>query len=507
MVESKRHCPDSRNDGSSKPIRRENKPRRAMSLHQAVAPCMDNFDAAGVTVTGDDSWFTTVVLAGGSTCLPGLAERLEKELHDHLPSYICNGVRLIPPPCGVDSAWHGAKIISNLSTFPGPWCITKKQFRRKSRLMRLFFFPLINLYNPINDHNIIYDQHLKACDLSKGHWVQDPRGSLYTNFTCPTIPHSKNCFKHGRPNGDFLFWRWKPEGCDLPRFDPKAFLNLVRGKKMNFIGDSVSRNYMESLLCLLSIEETPEDIYKDADDRNRIWRFPNHDFTLSTSWTKFLVVGYERTYANKTGTGIYDLDIDKIDKQWVKDLPSTDIAIVSAGHWLFRPIYIHRGDETIGCIFCNSPNVTQISLREGFKLVFSAAFKHINACSNCKANLVTVLRMFSPSHFENGSWNDGGACGRTKPFGVDEINLQSREMDIRTSQIEQLVEIKRDSLAKKKFEVLDVTRAMLMRPDGHPNSYWGNQWMKGFNDCTHWCLPGPIDTWSEFLMMLLGQLM
>lgn len=106
---------------------------RAMSLHQAVALCMDHCDAAGVT--GDDSWFKTVVLAGGSACLPGLAERLEKELHDHLPSYICNGVRVIPPPCGVDSAWHGAKLISNLSTFPGPWCITRKQFRRKSRLM------------------------------------------------------------------------------------------------------------------------------------------------------------------------------------------------------------------------------------------------------------------------------------------------------------------------------------------------------------------------------------
>ncbi|CAH2069779.1 unnamed protein product [Thlaspi arvense] len=106
---------------------------RAMSLHQAVALCMDHCDAAGLT--GDDSWFKTVVLAGGSACLPGLAERLEKELHDYLPSTISNGVRVIPPPCGVDTAWHGAKLLSNLSTFPGPWCITRKQFRRKSRLM------------------------------------------------------------------------------------------------------------------------------------------------------------------------------------------------------------------------------------------------------------------------------------------------------------------------------------------------------------------------------------
>ncbi|KAJ0266985.1 Actin-related protein 8 [Hirschfeldia incana] len=105
----------------------------AMSLHQAVALCMDHCDAAGLT--GDGRWFKTVVLAGGSACLPGLAERLEKELQNYLPSSICNGVTVIPPPCGVDAAWHGGKLISNLSTFPGPWCITRKQFRRKSRLM------------------------------------------------------------------------------------------------------------------------------------------------------------------------------------------------------------------------------------------------------------------------------------------------------------------------------------------------------------------------------------
>ncbi|KAL0646652.1 hypothetical protein Bca4012_044943 [Brassica carinata] len=83
-----------------------------MGLHQALALCVDHCDAAGLT--GDGSWFKTVVLAGGSACLPGLAERLEKELHDYLPSSICNGIRVIPPPCGVDTAWHGAKLISNL---------------------------------------------------------------------------------------------------------------------------------------------------------------------------------------------------------------------------------------------------------------------------------------------------------------------------------------------------------------------------------------------------------
>lgn len=92
----------------------------------------------------------------------------------------------------------------------------------------------------------------EKCDLYEGRWIPDFEGSQYTNSSCATIPISKNCFRNGRKDRDFLNWRWKPEKCDLPRFDPKAFLEIVRGKTLAFIGDSVARNHMESLLCLLS---------------------------------------------------------------------------------------------------------------------------------------------------------------------------------------------------------------------------------------------------------------
>ncbi|KAH9804546.1 actin-related protein 8 [Citrus sinensis] len=104
---------------------------RTMGLDQAVALCMDHCHYA--ELSGDDAWFKTVILTGGSACLPGLAERLEKELRGLLPSSISNGIRVIPPPYGADTAWFGAKLVGNLSTFPGAWCATKKQFRRKSR--------------------------------------------------------------------------------------------------------------------------------------------------------------------------------------------------------------------------------------------------------------------------------------------------------------------------------------------------------------------------------------
>ncbi|MFS7963804.1 putative Actin family [Helianthus anomalus] len=42
-------------------------------------------------------------------------ERLERELHDLLTPSIADGIRVIPPPYGADSAWYGAKLISNVS--------------------------------------------------------------------------------------------------------------------------------------------------------------------------------------------------------------------------------------------------------------------------------------------------------------------------------------------------------------------------------------------------------
>ncbi|KAI4307538.1 hypothetical protein L6164_030714 [Bauhinia variegata] len=105
---------------------------QAMGLHQAVALCMDHCHAA--ELAGDSDWFKTVVLCGGTACLPGLAERLEKELHKLLPPCVSNGIKVIPPLYGADTAWFGGKLIGNLSTFPGRWCMTKKQFNQKSRL-------------------------------------------------------------------------------------------------------------------------------------------------------------------------------------------------------------------------------------------------------------------------------------------------------------------------------------------------------------------------------------
>lgn len=48
-------------------------------------------------------------------CSISLSERLEKELHKIFPPPMSDGIKVIPPTYGVDSAWFGAKIVSNVS--------------------------------------------------------------------------------------------------------------------------------------------------------------------------------------------------------------------------------------------------------------------------------------------------------------------------------------------------------------------------------------------------------
>ncbi|XP_020595079.1 protein trichome birefringence-like 18 [Phalaenopsis equestris] len=91
-----------------------------------------------------------------------------------------------------------------------------------------------------------------GCDITNGSWVRDNGSSHgYTNQTCKTLPESKNCGKYGK-KGDYERWRWQPTRCELPRFSAVEFLEISRGKRMAFVGDSVARNQADSLVCFLS---------------------------------------------------------------------------------------------------------------------------------------------------------------------------------------------------------------------------------------------------------------
>ncbi|CAF2345775.1 unnamed protein product [Brassica napus] len=124
----------------------------------------------------------------------------------------------------------------------------------------------------------------QRCDLFNGMNLHP-----YYNMTCWAIQEHQNCMQFGRPDTGFMRWRWKPDGCDLPIFDPNEFLEMVRAKSMGFVGDSISRNQVQSLLCLLSRVEYPEDISSSPDIAFKVWNYTSYNFTLHVMWSPFLV--------------------------------------------------------------------------------------------------------------------------------------------------------------------------------------------------------------------------
>lgn len=68
------------------------------------------------------------------------------------------------------------------------------------------------------DHAVI--EKMRGCDLYRGSWVKDDdEYPLYQPGSCPYVDEAFDCQRNGRRDSDYLNWRWKPDGCDLPRYD------------------------------------------------------------------------------------------------------------------------------------------------------------------------------------------------------------------------------------------------------------------------------------------------
>ncbi|KAK6128817.1 hypothetical protein DH2020_037453 [Rehmannia glutinosa] len=342
----------------------------------------------------------------------------------------------------------------------------------------------------------------EKCDLFSGEWVPNPEGPYYTNDTCNAIQEHQNCLKFGRPDRGFLKWKWKPDDCELPVFDPTRFLELVRGKSIAFVGDSVARNHMQSLICLLSRVANPVDLSGPL-DQNKRYEYREHDFNISMFWAPYLVKT-SKTDPNDEKRP-FKLYLDEFDDHWTTRIALFDYVIISAGHWFFRPTYFYLNSTLVGCLYCPESNVNHLTSYFSYRRAFRTAFRAINAAN---FNGVAFLRTYAPSHFEGAAWDKGGDCARTRPYGRNEVVLEDYSLEMYLIQLEELrIAQKAGRRTGGRFRLFDATRAMLLRPDGHPSKYghWPVANQTFANDCVHWCLPGPIDSWNDFLQELLKR--
>ncbi|CAO2040839.1 unnamed protein product [Urochloa humidicola] len=354
-----------------------------------------------------------------------------------------------------------------------------------------------------------------SCDLTRGQWVPDDEAPYYTNLTCPFIDDLQNCMKFGKPSLEFVRWRWQPDGCDLPRFDAARFLDAMRGKSMAFVGDSLARNHIKSLLCILSQVAQPVEVVTTAEidvtgrPVRRDFHYASHGFNVSLFWSPFLVKANLSDSAN--GLGLWDMHLDTPDARWASHVAEFDYIVLSGTNWFFRPSVYREGGRVVGRNGGAAAGVdgaaAEMPVSGAVRAAFRTALGAIAAREGFRGK--ALVRTVTPAHFENGEWNTGGDCVRTRPFRRGERDRDAVVAEFRAAQVDAL----KDTAAMSQrngteLRLLDITEAMELRPDGHPSQYGhppgGSVEGSFVVDCLHWCLPGPIDLWSELLFQMVA---
>ncbi|XP_020205871.1 protein YLS7 [Cajanus cajan] len=351
-----------------------------------------------------------------------------------------------------------------------------------------------------------------GCDLYHGNWIHDPLGPLYTNNTCPVLTQMQNCQGNGRPDQDYENWRWKPFQCDLPRFDPKKFLELMRGKTLAFIGDSVARNQMESMLCILWQVEEP----KNRGNRHmQRYYFRSASVMIVRIWSSWLVKLTSEPF-DYAPAGVDKLHLDAPDEKLMEHIPNFDVVVLSSGHWFAKQsVYILNNEIVGGQLWWpDKSRQMKVDSVKAYGISVETILTAIGTIPNYTG--LTIVRSYSPDHYEGGAWNTGGSCtGKVKPLALGELVENVHTNIMHEQQVTGFDRAMKRVTNKSKLRLMDITEAFQYRHDGHPGPYRspdpnkitkrGPDGRPPPQDCLHWCMPGPVDTWNELVFEIIRR--
>ncbi|CAO2035692.1 unnamed protein product [Urochloa humidicola] len=342
------------------------------------------------------------------------------------------------------------------------------------------------------------------CDVFDGRWVRDESYGFYPPRSCRLIDDDFNCHKNGRPDSDYLKWRWQPQGCDIPRLNPTEFLERLRGQRIIFVGDSLNRNMWESLVCILRHGVRDKRNVYEASGKNQFktrgyYSFRFREYNCSVDFIRSIFLVKEMIREGVNGTEDAKLKLDELDAT-TPAYRTADIVVFNTGHW-----WTHYKTSR-GMNYYQEGNHVYRSLEvlDAYKRGLTTWARWVDKNIDSRRTQV-VFRGYSLSRFRGGQWNSGGRCHReTEPIFNQTYLTEYPEKMVIVEQV--LREMKTPVI------YLNISRLTDYRKDGHPSVYrtWFDTEEERMahvkkQDCSHWCLPGVPDTWNELLYASLLQ--
>ncbi|VFQ89473.1 unnamed protein product [Cuscuta campestris] len=334
-----------------------------------------------------------------------------------------------------------------------------------------------------------------GCNLFYGKWAADGTYPLYNNNGCPFIDPQFDCLKYGRPDKSFLYYAWKPAAaaaagsCSLPRFEGGDLLKRWRGKRIMYVGDSLSLNMWQSMACMLhsaAVAAAARASFSYARNAPIPYvTFKDYDLTIHFYHSNYLV-----DLVKETKGMVLNLDsIQQGGDVW----KSMDVLIFNSWHW-----WTHTGTSQPWNFVQDGTNSYQDMDRlEAFHKGLTTWGKWVDQNVDPQRTKVYFMGI-SPSHYMGKEWGSPSKTCRGEKLPVEGSMYPAAG---EASGPEEVVKKVLNGIRKPVY-LLDITLLSELRKDAHPSNYSGNH--PGL-DCSHWCLPGVPDTWNHLLYASLLQ--